>query len=73
MLDEIKDLQDRTKFDVLFISESKLDSLGYNSLVFHAQYWIVRRDRKKGAGAMLAYIRSTVTAHRRPILELRWR
>ena len=56
--DEIKDLLDQAKFDVLFINESKLDSLVYNSLVSHAQYWIVRGDRKKGAGALLKSLKS---------------
>ena len=35
----------------------------------HSQYRIIRRDRKRGGGGLLVYIRSNVTAHRQINLE----
>ena len=57
--DEILDLLNVRCFDILFIGENKIDSTVSSSLFSHPLYRIVRRDRKKGAGGMLAYICST--------------
>ena len=38
-------------------------------LFAHPQYHIIRRDRSKGAGGLLVYIRSTITAYRQLKLE----
>ena len=67
--DEILDLLNDCRFDVLFIGESKIDSSVSNSLFSHQLYRIVRCDRKRGAGGMLAFIRSSVKVLRRTNLE----
>ena len=54
--DEILQLLNVCYFDILFIGESKIDSTVLSSLLSHAVFRIGRRDRKKGAGRMLAYI-----------------
>jgi hypothetical protein len=68
-VDEVIDLLNTCKFDVLAISESKIDNSVSNSLLQHSKYRIIRRDRKRGAGGILVYIRSTITAVRRVNLE----
>ena len=60
--DEIIDLLSTCQFDILFIAESKIDCSVSNSLFAHSNYRIIRRDGKKGAGGLLVYIRSSITA-----------
>ena len=48
--------------DLLAISKSKIDNSVSNSLLRHSKYRIIRRDRKRGAGGILIYIRLTITA-----------
>jgi len=54
--------------DVLLISSLSLKArlMGLPPLLYfaHPQYCIIPRDRKKGGGGLLVYIRSNVTAHR---------
>lgn len=59
---------DKYVFDILFISESKIDGTVSSCLFAYSQYRVIRRDRKKGGGGVLVYIRSNVTAYRRPNL-----
>ena len=66
---EVHDVLNQCMFDILIISESKIDSSVSNMLFAHSQYRIIRRDRSKGAGGLLVYIRSTITAHRQVKLE----
>lgn len=67
--DEVVNLLDKCAFDILFISESKIDGSVSSTLFAHAEYRIIRKDRKKGGGGLLVYIRSNVTAHRQIKLE----
>ena len=67
--DEVLELLNQFRFDILFIGESKIDDSVSNDLISHPQYRILRKDRKRGAGGMLVYIRSTITAYRRVKLE----
>lgn len=67
--DEVIDLLNRCKFDIFFIGESKIDGLTSNSLFSHPNYHIVLRDRKKGTGGLLVYIRSNITTRRCTALE----
>ncbi|XP_022809244.1 uncharacterized protein LOC111346205 [Stylophora pistillata] len=68
-LDEIKEMLNRNMFDILFIGETKLDGSYSSSLLYHPGYRIVRRDRKKGAGGLMAFIREDLSAYRRQKLE----
>ena len=62
--DKVINLLDGCAFDILFITESRIDGTTTSSLFAHPQYRIIRRDRKRGGGGLLVYIRSNVTAHR---------
>lgn len=68
-IDEIKLLLNEGLFDILAISETKLDSTYNTTLLQHPYYRILRRDRKKGGGGLLVYIRNSVSAYRRHKLE----
>ena len=59
---------DNCAFDILFTSESKIDGTVSSCLFAYSQYRDIRRDRRKGGGRVLVYIRSNVTAYRRPNL-----
>ena len=67
--DEVVNLLEKCAFDILFISESKIHGSVSSTLFAHAEYLIIRKDRKKGGGGLLVYIRSNVTAHRQIKLE----
>lgn len=41
---------DNCAFDILFISESKIDGTVSSCLFAHSQYRNIRRDRRKGGG-----------------------
>ena len=47
--DEVVNLLERCAFDILFISESKIDGSVSSTLFAHAEYRIIRKDRKKEA------------------------
>ena len=40
-------------FDILVLTETKIDSTYNNSLFKHPLYRIIRRDRKKGVGGIM--------------------
>ena len=63
--DEVLILLETCQFDVLFIAETKIDGTYSNSLLVHSSYRIIRRDRKKGGGGILVYVRTNLTAYRR--------
>lgn len=66
-IDAVKLLLNEGLFHILAISETKLDST-YNS--FHLQYPHYRmlwRDRKKGGGGLLVYIKNIVSARNQQI------
>lgn len=67
--DEVIGLLESCSFDILFIAESKIDSTVPNSLIAHPMYRIIRRDRKKGGGGILVYVRSNISAYRRKKFE----
>ena len=66
---EVLELLNQCRFDILFFGESKIDDSVSNNLISRPQYRIIRKDRKRGAGGMLVYIRSTTTAYRGVKLE----
>ena len=55
-------------FDILFIAESKTDST-YSAAFCQPGFRLVRRDRKKGGGGLLVYIRADLSVYRRVKLE----
>lgn len=55
-VDEVINLLYECAFDILFITESKIDGTTSSSLFAHSQYRIIRRDRKRGGGGLLVYI-----------------
>ena len=56
-------------FDILFLAETKIDSTVSSLLVSHPGFRTIRKDRKKGAGGLLAFIRNDLSAYRRLKLE----
>lgn len=46
---------DNCAFDILFISESKVDGTVSSCLFAHSQYRNIRRDRRKGGGTQIQY------------------
>ena len=68
-IDEVKELLNRNMFDILFLAETKIDSTVSSHLVSHPGLRTIRKDRKKGAGGLLAYIRNDLSAYRRLKLE----
>ena len=59
----------RSLFDILFIAETKIDSTFSSNLLTQPGYRYIRRDRKKGAGGLIAFIREDLRAIRRLKLE----
>ena len=51
------------------LAETKIDSTVSSHLVSHPGFGTIRKDRKKGAGGLLAYIRNDLSAYRRLKLE----
>lgn len=68
-MDEIRALLNQELFDILVLTETKIDSSYNNSLFQHPLYRIIRRDRKKGGGGIMVYIKHSVSAYRRKQLE----
>ena len=56
-------------FDILFLAETKIDSTVSSHLVSHPGFRTIRKDRNKGAGGLLAYIRNDLSAYRRLKLD----
>ena len=50
-------------FDILFIAETKLDSSFSASCLNQPGFRLVRRDRKKGGGGLLAYVRADLSIY----------
>ena len=67
--DEVIDLLNTCRFDKFFVAESKIDGSVNSSLFAHSEYRIIRRDRTKGGGGVLVYIRRSITALPRARLE----
>ena len=68
-LDEVKEILNRKLFDVLFISETKIDNTVSDFKLKHPGFRILRRDRKKGGCGVLAYVRDNLAAYRRHKFE----
>ena len=66
---EILELLHECRFDILVISETKIDKFVSKSLLSNPHYRIIRNDRKKGAGGLLVYIHNSIKAVRQPKLE----
>ena len=66
---EVKNMLKRNFFDILFVAESKIDNTFSNELLKQPGYRIIRRDRKKGAGGLIAYVREDLPVYRRRKLE----
>ena len=63
------DLLNECRFDILFLSETKLDKFVSSTLLSNPHYRIIRRDRKRGAGGVLVYFRNSVVTPRQPKME----
>ena len=68
-IDEGLDLLNECRFDILFLSETKLDKFVSSTLLSKSHYRIIRRDRKRGAGGLLVYISNSLVARRKPKME----
>ena len=60
-------------FDILTIQETKIDSSFPNSQFAIEGYNMYRRDRKKGGGGIVLYIRKTIPSYRLRIKCKRWK
>ena len=69
MYGKADDLLNTCRFDIFFLAESRIDGSVNSSLLAHSEYRIISRDRKKGGGGMLVYIRRSITALRRAKIE----
>ena len=63
-IDQVLDLLRNCRFDMLFISETKIDKSVPSLLLSSPHYRIIRRDRRHGAGGLLTYIHTLVIAPR---------
>ena len=52
----------------MFISETKIDN-SCADIFHHHNYRVIRRDRKKGGGGLMAFIREDLSIYRRHKLE----
>ena len=68
-LDEVKNMLNKSLFDILFISETKLDGTTSDSFLQQPGYRTIRRDRTKGAGGLIAFVREDLPVCRRRNLE----
>ena len=59
----------RYLFDILFISETKLDSTTSDFFLRQPGYRTIQRDHKKGAGGLIAFVREDLPVCRRCKLE----
>ena len=58
--EELKNINDKAKSHIVFISETKIDQSYPNDQFKLPGYYMYRRDRKKGGGGLLAYFHSTI-------------
>ena len=63
-MDEIRVLLNQELFDILALTETKIDSSYNNSLFQHPLYRIIRHNRKKGGAGIMVYIKHSVSAYR---------
>ena len=52
-------LNDRTRSQIIFLSETKIDKSYPNSQFTLTGYHMYRKDKKKGGGGMIAYFDSS--------------
>ena len=57
-IDEVKEMLGKGMSDILFITESKIDSTTSTTLLAQPGFRLVRRDRKKGGGGFLGVYQS---------------
>ena len=62
-IDEVKEMLGKGMFDILFIAESKIDSTTSTTLLAQPGFGLVHRDRKKGGGGLLEYIRADLSVY----------
>ena len=68
-LDEVKNMLNKSLFDSLFISETKLDGTTSDSFLQQPGYSTIRCDRKKGVGGLIAFVREDLPVCRRRNME----
>lgn len=68
-MDEVRNMLIRNMFDILFIAETKIDCTYADNLFRKSGYGIIRQDRKKGSGGLMAFVREDLKAYRRRKLE----
>ena len=61
---EIAEITRKSRAQIMIISETKIDSTYPDSQFMIPGYSLLRNDRKKGGGGILAYISSDVTSKR---------
>ena len=59
----------KSLFDSLFISETKLDGTTSDSFLQQPGYRTIRRDRKKGVSGLIAFVREDLPVCRRRNME----
>ncbi|PFX30129.1 hypothetical protein AWC38_SpisGene5115 [Stylophora pistillata] len=68
-LEEVKYILNKCLFDIFFISETKLDGTTSDSFLQQPGHRTIRRDRKKGAGSLIAFVREDIPVCGRRNLE----
>ena len=68
-MDEVLEMLNKKMFDILFLSETKIDDTTSDSLLNQPNYRLLRRDRKKGAGGLIACVIADLSVYRRRKLE----
>ncbi|PFX29628.1 Fibrinogen C domain-containing protein 1-A [Stylophora pistillata] len=68
-LDEVKNILNKYLFDIFFISETKLDGTTSDSFLQQLGYRTILRDRKRGTGGLIAFVREDLPVCLRRNLE----
>lgn len=68
-MDEVRNMLIRNMFDILFIAETKFDYTYADDLFWKSGYGIIRQDREKGGGGLMAFVREDLKAYRRRKLK----
>jgi hypothetical protein len=64
---EVKDLLKHSNFDVMVLSETKLDSSRRNALYEIENYSIYRQDKRSNSGGLLAYVSNNLQSTTGPL------
>lgn len=67
--DEVRELLISGKFDVLVLSETKLDSTNQNAILEINDYTIYRQDKRSNSGGLMAYVSNNITSTIGPVIK----